>query len=71
MKTIAELPDMEVITEIDDVHIARMIVDELHCVGKLDRMWYMAKWVARLREHYVAIGADAALADYAYKEKSD
>lgn len=63
MRAINELSDMEVTTEIDDVHIARMIVHEQHCVGKLDRMWCMARWVARLREHYVAIGVETARDD--------
>lgn len=56
----SRLPDMEVITEIDDVHIARMMVDELRGCDKEMRMWVTATWVARLRETYVNIGRDLA-----------
>lgn len=56
MKTAEEVRETEVLPEVDDFRFAQLIVSEQHCIGKVARMWYMARWVARLREHYVALG---------------
>ena len=70
MKTLEELHEIIPACETDDWRAATMMVqDTMHCQPEL-RIVYLARWAARLRERYVSIGADAALADYG-AEKTD
>lgn len=57
MKTIDELADTKPNPEVDDFRAALHMVSEQACTTLVEtRLWYLAIWVARLREHYVEVG---------------
>jgi hypothetical protein len=63
MKTLEELQDENPIIEADDWRAGTLMVqDIIHCVPEL-KIEYLARWAARLREHYVAIGREVEAAE--------
>lgn len=58
VKTVDQLADSKPNPETDDFRAALFIVSEQKCTDPEARLWSMAVWVARLREHYVEIGRD-------------
>lgn len=56
MMTLEEMHDSKPNAETDDFHVAMRIISEQANIKPEARMWYMAVWVARLRERYVEVG---------------
>lgn len=54
--SLSALREKEANPETDDFNIAFMVVAEQLATTPELKMFYMAKWVAKLREHYVGIG---------------
>lgn len=56
MKTLNELREEKPVIEIDDVHAASAMLDDIHALDPEMRVMVLARWAARLREYYVEIG---------------